>query len=159
MSDEECGMSPFDRRVLQAVFDLEPDGYGVPLRCLVEQTLKTNVSYGALYGALDRLEERGLITSTQVEGGATRGYRERRNVELTPAGCRALATGPKVRDWDPLFMEGIGWLMCGACAWAVVVHPAVGGPLAALCITVGLVRAGRAAWATVVETRAATNAD
>lgn len=65
-------MTDFERRVLAAIRDLGDDAYGVPLR------KKLNCSYGALYVALDALEEDGVITSTVADGGPERGGRAKR---------------------------------------------------------------------------------
>lgn len=65
-------MKDYERAILEAIDRLGDNAYGVPLREIV------GGSYGQLYTALERLEERGLITSREGEATPERGMRRKR---------------------------------------------------------------------------------
>jgi PadR family transcriptional regulator PadR len=48
------------------------------------------VTLGAVYAALDRLEQKGLLRSTTTEGTPVRGGRSRRVFTLTARGLRTI---------------------------------------------------------------------
>jgi PadR family transcriptional regulator PadR len=56
----------------------------------IEHVTGREVTPGALYQALDRLEERGLVSSGLGEPTAERGGRRRRTLAVTPDGAREL---------------------------------------------------------------------
>ena len=58
-------------------------------RALAERTGR-NVSIGAVYATLDRLEDKGLVTSRQGEPSPERGGRARRYFRIEAAGAAAL---------------------------------------------------------------------
>ena len=65
-------MTAFELQIIRAIRDLGADAYGVPLR------KRVGCSYGALYAALERLEEDGQIVSWVAPGGEVRGGRPKR---------------------------------------------------------------------------------
>jgi DNA-binding PadR family transcriptional regulator len=70
----------------------------------LERRVERKVSRGALYVTLDRLEEKGMLTSTLGDPTPRRGGRPKRYLEVTPVGVSALR---KSRDawmtlWDGL---------------------------------------------------------
>lgn len=85
--------------ILFAVLDLERDGaYGVPIRDTIEARTGRPVSTGAVYTALDRLSERGLVSSEVGEPTAERGGRRKRLYRLEPAGARALSESVRTME-------------------------------------------------------------
>lgn len=88
----------FEELVLLAVRALEPPVYGVPVQRFVERTARRDVTMGAVYAALDRLELKGLVRSSLGEATAARGGKRKRLFELTPAGRRMLTDLRRVRD-------------------------------------------------------------
>jgi PadR family transcriptional regulator len=82
----------FEVLVLFAVLELERDGaYGVPIREAIETRTGRAVSIGAVYTALDRLRERGLVSSEMGEPTAERGGRRKRLYQLEREGAEALS--------------------------------------------------------------------
>jgi PadR family transcriptional regulator PadR len=79
-------MKPLHKTILHVIKALDGDGYGVTIRQAVEQRTGKSISIGALYVALDELEEQGFVTSRQEKGGAERGFREKRCYWLTGHG-------------------------------------------------------------------------
>ena len=90
-------LGEFEQLVLFAVLSLEPDGYGATIRQQIEERTGRNVSAGAVYTTLERLETRGLVTSAWGAPTAERGGKRKRHYRLRPAGREALA-----RSWQAL---------------------------------------------------------
>ena len=83
-------MGEFERAVLLAVIRLGEDAYGVRIRQELENRLRRAVSFGAVYTTLDRLEEKGMVSSQLGEPTAQRGGRAKKFFRVEPAGLRAL---------------------------------------------------------------------
>lgn len=82
-------LGEFEQLILFSVLHLEDEAYGVTIRESIEERTGRAVSSGAIYTALGRLEERGLVTSD--EGPTTPGPgRPRKYYALTSEGARAL---------------------------------------------------------------------
>ena len=76
--------------ILLAVHRLENNAYGVTIRQEVEALVGKSYSVGAIYVPLDRMVERGWLTTNTGLPTAVRGGRAKRFYELTPAGKQAL---------------------------------------------------------------------
>jgi len=87
MSDH---LGEFEQLILFALLQLEGEAYGVPIRHEIERRAKRDVSQGAVYTALGRLEERGFVSSRVAEKTPDRGGRRRKYYDLEPAGAKAL---------------------------------------------------------------------
>ena len=70
--------------VLLAVMRLGNESYGVTIRREIEERTGRDVSLGAIYPTLDRLEDKGLVTSWMGEPTGERGGRSRRHFQLLP---------------------------------------------------------------------------
>jgi DNA-binding PadR family transcriptional regulator len=92
------GLGPFEELVLIAVMRLGEGAYGVPVRRAVEEMGGRGVSVGALYTTLDRLEEKGYLSSRQGEPTPERGGRAKRYFRMEGAGLRALEEADRVRQ-------------------------------------------------------------
>ena len=81
----------FEQVVLTAVLTLRDNAYGVTIREKAEQLAHPKpVSTGAVYVTLDRLEEKGLVSSWLSDPTPERGGRAKRCYRLEPSGRRAL---------------------------------------------------------------------
>lgn len=80
----------FETLVLLALLRLGDDAYGVTVRKEIEARAGREVSVGAVYATLDRLETKGYVTS--FYGGATeeRGGRSKRFFRITAEGFAAV---------------------------------------------------------------------
>jgi PadR family transcriptional regulator PadR len=88
----------FEELVLLAVRALEPPIYGVPVQQFVERTARRDVTMGAVYAALERLEVKGLVRSSFGEATAERGGKRKRLFALTPQGRSTLEDLRRVRE-------------------------------------------------------------
>lgn len=75
---------------LVAIARLGDEAYGLAIREEVSARTGHDYSVGAIYTTLQRLEQKGLVTSRTIEPLAVRGGRSRREYALTAAGRRAL---------------------------------------------------------------------
>jgi PadR family transcriptional regulator PadR len=75
---------------LLAVARLTDDAYGLAIRRALGARTGRDYSVGAVYTTLQRLEDKGLLTSRHSEPLPVRGGRSRRHFKLTGAGARAL---------------------------------------------------------------------
>lgn len=72
--------------VLAALIRLAPEAYGVNVRDELETRAKRQISIGALYTTLARLEEKGLASSRLGEATNERGGRAKKYYEVTAEG-------------------------------------------------------------------------
>jgi len=76
--------------MMLAITKLMPNAYGVAIGDHIERVTGRGYSIGAVYAALDRLEERGFLESRQGEPTAARGGRRKLFFDLTATGQLAL---------------------------------------------------------------------
>lgn len=82
-------LGEFEQLVLLALMRLG-SGAGTPaIRDAVAEGSQRTVWMGAVFTTLERLEQKGLVTSTYVEGEA--GGKRRKTYALEPAGEKAIA--------------------------------------------------------------------
>ena len=100
-------LGEFEQAVLLAVIHLDDDAYGVTIRREIEARTRHDIAIGALYTALDRLEEKGYVTSTLSAPTKERGGRSKRHFRITPAGGHALRTSREFlgRMWEGVTLE------------------------------------------------------
>lgn len=83
-------LGAFEQLILFCVLRLGNDAYGVPIRETLEAKTGRAVSAGAIYTALARLEERGLVASWVGEPTPGRAGRPPKYYRVEPEGARAL---------------------------------------------------------------------
>ena len=77
--------------VLTAILTLRDDAYGVTIHAKASELARPkSISLGAVYVTLDRLEDKGLVTSWLSDPTPQRGGRARRYYRLEALGERAL---------------------------------------------------------------------
>jgi PadR family transcriptional regulator PadR len=94
----------FEQTVLLALIRLGKDAYGRAILNEIQERLNRDVSAGAVYSTLERLETKGLVSSKLAPGTAIRGGRARRYFVPTGAGVRALNEAKSATDslWSGL---------------------------------------------------------
>jgi DNA-binding PadR family transcriptional regulator len=93
----------FELMVLLAVLRLDEDkAYGVPIATEIEQTAGRSVALASVYAALERLEDKGWVSSRVGESTAQRGGRAKRYFRVTTKGVRRVreARGALVKMWS-----------------------------------------------------------
>lgn len=72
--------------ILMALMRLGDGAYGAAIRTEIRDAAQRDVSPGAIYATLERLEARGLVRSYVGEPTGERGGRARRHFEMQKAG-------------------------------------------------------------------------
>lgn len=105
-------LGAFEEVVLLTVGVLKDNAYGITIKIHLEELLQKNISLGALYAALQRLEEKQWVNSKV--GGITekRGGRRKQYYHITKEGVLALDEVRKTRNtlFDQLPVEAINWI-------------------------------------------------
>jgi DNA-binding PadR family transcriptional regulator len=78
----------FELMLLLALLRLGEDAYGVTIAQELEEQTGREVVIASVYATLDRLQERGLVTSRLGEASPERGGRAKRYFQITQAGIR-----------------------------------------------------------------------
>lgn len=89
--DEILRLGDLEAQVLTAVARIGQNAYGVPIRSEVGRQAGREVSVGALYTVLERLEQKGYVRSWEGEPTPQRGGRAKRFFKIEGLGERALA--------------------------------------------------------------------
>jgi len=97
-------LSEFEQLVLLAVVRLGDDAYGVAVSREIEARTGRSASVTATYGALERMEQRGLTTSWIGDATPVRGGRAKKHFRITSDGALALrqARAHVDRMWEGL---------------------------------------------------------
>lgn len=83
-------LGEFEEVVLLAVAIRSGDAYGAAVVNEIEQQMGRSVNLGAVHSALNRLQEKGLVSSEMGGMTAERGGRRKRLYSVTTLGRRAL---------------------------------------------------------------------
>ena len=97
-------LGELEQIVLLALIRLEDNAYGVPIRQEIERRTKRSLSIGALYRTLERLEDKGFVSSRTGDPTPERGGRAKRFFHAEPLGLRALR---RTRDAIDVMWEGL----------------------------------------------------
>jgi PadR family transcriptional regulator, regulatory protein PadR len=83
-------LGEFEHLIVLAVLRLADQAYGVTVRQEIESRTKREVSIGAVYATLDRLENKGYVKSHLSDPTPERGGRSKRYFEVTAKGIAAV---------------------------------------------------------------------
>jgi DNA-binding PadR family transcriptional regulator len=81
-------LGEFELMILLAVLQLGEEAYGVPIARLLEAHRGRDVSIGSVYAALERMETKGLVSSSLGDPTPERGGKAKRYFQVTDAGLR-----------------------------------------------------------------------
>lgn len=103
-------LGEFEHLVLLAVLRVDDGAYGLNVRRELEDCTGREVTIGAVYSTLDRLEGKGLLRSHRTEPENRPGGRSRRQFELTDDGRAALTTSRSLIDrmWQGVQLHDSG---------------------------------------------------
>jgi DNA-binding PadR family transcriptional regulator len=102
-------LGEFEEVVLLAVAVLLPEAYSVAIAEELEQQTGKTITTGAVHAALQRLEDKGMVSSRMGEATAERGGRRKRIFKVTVAGSRMLHEVREVRNnlWDRIAPQSL----------------------------------------------------
>jgi len=97
-------LGEFEEVVLLAVAIRSGDAYGAAVVNEIEQQMVRSVNLGAVHSSLNRLQEKGLVSSEMGGMTAERGGRRKRLYSVTTLGRRALEEIRQLRNqmWDAI---------------------------------------------------------
>ncbi len=84
-------LGEFEHLLLLALARLGDEATGTTVRRVIAERTGRTLSPGAIYTGLDRLEQRGLVSSELGDPTPQRGGKRQRRYRLRPAGTAALA--------------------------------------------------------------------
>jgi PadR family transcriptional regulator PadR len=87
----QASLGDFEQIVLLAILRAGEDAYGVTIRAEIASCTGRDPAPGALYTTLDRLEEKGLVSSRLGDPTPQRGGRAKRFFTVTASGTEAIA--------------------------------------------------------------------
>lgn len=96
MTRESLG--EFEQMVLLAILHLSGDVYGAPIVAEIQRRTGRKVADAAVYVALRRLEQKGLLESWMGEPTQERGGKAKRCVRVTRAGVELLRESRQAID-------------------------------------------------------------
>jgi PadR family transcriptional regulator len=105
---KEIYLGELEQMMLMAILQLEDEAYGLNIRRELDERAGREVTPGALYATLDRLEGKGAVTSSFADPAPGRGGKPRRYMTVTPEGVAALQ---KARMAWRRLAEGLGGVM------------------------------------------------
>ncbi|WP_338292342.1 PadR family transcriptional regulator [Planctobacterium marinum] len=105
---EQKYLGEFEQVILLAVMRLGTDAYGKTIRELLSEQLSRDVTVGALYATLERLEVKGMVSSTMGEPTKERGGRAKKYFKITAKGQQALKRSKDALTlmWQGLSLRG-----------------------------------------------------
>ncbi len=99
-------LGEFEHIIVLALLLLKDRAYGVTVRQEIERRTEREVSIGAVYATLDRLERKGLVTSHRGDPTPERGGRSKRFFRVTAEGEAAVS---RTRRALESMTEGLGF--------------------------------------------------
>lgn len=81
-------LGEFELMILLAILHLGDEAYGVPISRELEAHRGREVSVGSVYAALERMENKGMVSSTLGNPTPERGGKAKRYFQVTNAGLR-----------------------------------------------------------------------
>lgn len=83
-------LGEFEQMVLLSIIRLGSNAYGTTIRQVLAETIRRDVSIGALYTTLERLERKGFLVGELGEASRERGGRAKKYFSLTGEGEQSL---------------------------------------------------------------------
>lgn len=95
---EDRYLGEFEEIILLAVLRLGKNAYGMRIRREVEDGVGRATSIGAIYTTLERLQQKGIVSSWQGEATPERGGRAKRYYKVERVGMAAIRDNQLVRQ-------------------------------------------------------------
>jgi PadR family transcriptional regulator, regulatory protein PadR len=107
---KRTSLGEFEELVLLVTASLDDDAYGVTITLELERQTGRSVGFNTVHTTLQRLEDKGLISSKMGGATAERGGRRKRYFRITPAGSKAIRDLKALREklWKVLPAKIIG---------------------------------------------------
>lgn len=102
-------LGEFEQFILLATLKLGESAYGSTIRQLLSESIGRDVTIGALYTTLERLEKKGLLESWMGEATAERGGRAKKYFKVSAQGQSALKRSKQALNsmWQGLALKAV----------------------------------------------------
>jgi PadR family transcriptional regulator PadR len=90
VANKESYLGEFEHIILLTIMRLKDEATGVNVRQQIKELIDRDVSIGALYATIDRLEKKSYITSRSGQPTPERGGRAKRYFTVTQSGIITL---------------------------------------------------------------------
>jgi PadR family transcriptional regulator, regulatory protein PadR len=109
MANKRSYLGEFEHCVLLSILQLKDNAYGVSIRAQLKKAIDRDVSLGAIYSTIERLENKGLIQSKKSEALPERGGKPKRLVKVTSSGHKELIETKKRIDtmWENVTCDDV----------------------------------------------------
>ncbi|MFC4653527.1 MULTISPECIES: PadR family transcriptional regulator [Rheinheimera] len=87
-----------EQMLLLCILQLREQAYGTQIRLCLAERAGRDLSIGALYTTLERMEQKGMLNSRLGEATAERGGRAKKYFVLTAEGVQALQRSKQALD-------------------------------------------------------------
>ncbi|MEQ8712628.1 MAG: PadR family transcriptional regulator [Cyclobacteriaceae bacterium] len=91
-------LGEFEELVLLAVCTTYPDAYGVSIKNEINETAGRKINLSTAHGALNRLEDKALVTSRFGEATSMRGGKPKKLFTITTLGLKKLQQAKELRE-------------------------------------------------------------
>lgn len=99
-------LGDLEKFILMAILNNHNDSYGVEIKSDIKEKINKDISVGALYTTLDRLETKGLVESKLGEATEERGGRAKKYFRVTALGQNTLNDSlreiAQMRNFNPI---------------------------------------------------------
>lgn len=102
-------LGDFEQLVMLALIRIGEGAYGMIVRREIEDRTGREVTLGAIYATLDRLEAKGLVRSTLGQANQLRRGRAKRFFSVEAAGREALQRALTALDRMRDGIDGLAW--------------------------------------------------
>jgi PadR family transcriptional regulator PadR len=89
-NDRKTPLGDLEKFILLAILKVRNNAYGTEIKNEIKEVINKDISVGALYTTLDRLENRGFVKSRMGEATEERGGRAKKYFRVTAEGQTAL---------------------------------------------------------------------
>lgn len=103
-------LGEFEQIVLLALLRLGENAYGMAIRREIEERANRATSLGAVYTTLERLEDKGFVSSSLGEATPERGGKPKRFFKIKASGASALR---RTLEAQALMVRGLKPLLGG----------------------------------------------
>jgi DNA-binding PadR family transcriptional regulator len=110
MTEKEKFLGEFEQFLLLSILTLADNAYGSNVRQLLSEKINRDVTIGALYTTLERLEKKGLLDSKMGEVTPERGGRAKKYFKVTVKGQHALQRSKQALTlmWENVALAELG---------------------------------------------------
>jgi len=108
-------LGEFELLVMLAVLRLGTSAYGMTIRREIVEVARRTASLGAVYTTLERVEDKGFLSSALGESNEERGGRAKKYFKITASGAAAVKRSLKTTE---AMKAGLGPAWSGAYAAA-----------------------------------------